>query len=292
TRGGPARPGRRGVGLLPPPPAPGSGARLRRTQRRGSRRDDDALLRFGGRRPRPGPLRRALDHPAALGPDHPGGDRVLLRRAGTRSAGRAAPRAGLGRPCPVGTHRGRDARRRPPDGAPPGPPPDADHGPRRAGRVRAAGTDRGAPRGRRQAPHRPRDRLRPGHDGRRRPLPYPPGAAGRDGAGAGGTLRAGRGRTGGAAMNPLTARQAVDRAVDVMPPLGLDEVQAAADLQTRTDRKYLVPAADFLAMTRELDGALAVLEIDGLRRFDYESVYFDTPELEAHHAHAHDRRRR
>lgn len=93
-------------------------------------------------------------------------------------------------------------------------------------------------------------------------------------------------------MKPLTAQQAVDRAVDVMPPLGLDEVQAAADLQTRTDRKYLVPAADFLAMTRELDGALAVLEIDGLRRFDYESVYFDTPELEAHHAHAHDRRRR
>ena len=93
-------------------------------------------------------------------------------------------------------------------------------------------------------------------------------------------------------MSPLTARGSVDRAVGVMPTLGLEEVQADADLQTRTDRKYLVPAADFLAMTRRLDGALAALEIDGLRRFDYESVYFDTPELEAHHAHAHGRRHR
>ena len=63
-------------------------------------------------------------------------------------------------------------------------------------------------------------------------------------------------------MSPLTARGSVDRAVGVMPTLGLEEVQADADLQTRTDRKYLVPAADFLAMTRRLDGALAVLEID------------------------------
>ena len=89
-----------------------------------------------------------------------------------------------------------------------------------------------------------------------------------------------------------SAREAVDRAVGLMPTLDLGEVTAAADLQTRTDRKYLVPAADFLTLTRELDGTLAVLEIEGRRTFDYESVYFDTPELLAYHAHAHGRRRR
>src|SRR5699024_1767852 len=51
-----------------------------------------------------------------------------------------------------------------------------------------------------------------------------------------------------AAMTTSTltsAREAVDRAVGLMPTLDLAEVTAAADLQTRTDRKYLVPAADF-----------------------------------------------
>lgn len=89
-----------------------------------------------------------------------------------------------------------------------------------------------------------------------------------------------------------SARQAVERAVELMPTLGLPEVTAAADLQTRTDRKYLVPAADFLALTRELDGTLSALAIEGRRTFDYESVYFDTPELLAYHAHATGRRRR
>ncbi len=93
-------------------------------------------------------------------------------------------------------------------------------------------------------------------------------------------------------MSPLTAQEAVDRAVEVMPTLDLEEVTESADLQTRTDRKYLVPATDFLALTRELDGTLAVLEIAGLRRFDYESVYFDTPDLLGHHAHARGRRHR
>lgn len=77
-----------------------------------------------------------------------------------------------------------------------------------------------------------------------------------------------------------------------MPSLSLAEVTAKADLQTRTDRKYLVPAEDFQRLIMALGAGLAVLEIDGKRMFGYESAYFDTPHLRGYHDHAHGRRRR
>lgn len=88
------------------------------------------------------------------------------------------------------------------------------------------------------------------------------------------------------------ARQSVAQAARRLPALDLDAVTAAADLQTRTDRKYLIPAADLVTVCRELEGTLAALEIEGRRSFDYESVYFDTPGLLAYRAHATGRRRR
>ena len=75
-----------------------------------------------------------------------------------------------------------------------------------------------------------------------------------------------------------------------MDPIGLEELNGEASLLTRKDRKYLVP----LALAQELvgqDGVL-VLEIDGLRSFRYESVYFDTPDRISYLAAAHKRRRR
>lgn len=80
-----------------------------------------------------------------------------------------------------------------------------------------------------------------------------------------------------------------------LPPVSLAAVVATADLQVRTDRKYLL-AAD--AAARVLDryadrvGAdqCPVLQIDRLRAFDYESVYFDTPELDSYLRHAQGRR--
>ena len=50
-----------------------------------------------------------------------------------------------------------------------------------------------------------------------------------------------------------------------------------AELQTRVDRKYFVPADVFRRLIAELADELQVLEIDGRRTFGYESVYFDTP---------------
>ncbi len=64
-----------------------------------------------------------------------------------------------------------------------------------------------------------------------------------------------------------------------LPSIGLEELEEHASLLTRTDRKYIVPTA----VVGELTGALApgarVLEIGGIRRFGYESTYFDTPDL-------------
>src|SRR5699024_10280783 len=86
--------------------------------------------------------------------------------------------------------------------------------------------------------------------------------------------------------------EVVRSAAAAMPAISLEEVTAAADLHTRTDRKYLVPAEDFRHLIGSLGRGLAVLEIDGGRTFGYESAYFDTPGLRAYHDHAHGRRRR
>lgn len=59
-----------------------------------------------------------------------------------------------------------------------------------------------------------------------------------------------------------------------LPPVGLAELVGIADLQTRRDRKYLVPPDVAVTVLGDLDAR--ALDIDGLRTFRYESVYFDT----------------
>jgi hypothetical protein len=74
--------------------------------------------------------------------------------------------------------------------------------------------------------------------------------------------------------------------------ISLDELAERASLLTRVDRKYLVPASDIETILAELDGQARVLEIDGRQHFDYESVYFDTPDAASYLLAAHPRRRR
>jgi hypothetical protein len=78
----------------------------------------------------------------------------------------------------------------------------------------------------------------------------------------------------------------------LVDPIGLDELMGLAELQTRVDRKYFVPAGLFRRLIDELAGDLQVLQIDGLRSFGYESIYFDTPQLTAYRAHLQRRRQR
>lgn len=77
-----------------------------------------------------------------------------------------------------------------------------------------------------------------------------------------------------------------------LPPITLDEVLAEAELQTRVDRKYLVPIDTFVELMSRLRDRFAALAINGQRSFRYESVYFDTPSLGLYHQHLQRRRYR
>ena len=72
----------------------------------------------------------------------------------------------------------------------------------------------------------------------------------------------------------------------------LAELNSAAGLLTRVDRKYLVPASCAQELVDGLTPHARVLTIDGRRRFSYASTYFDTPALEAFMLTARKRRRR
>ncbi len=73
--------------------------------------------------------------------------------------------------------------------------------------------------------------------------------------------------------------------------VSLQEVEARAGLQTRMDRRYI---ADYETLERlfSLGDDYVVLEIDGQRLQEYDSVYFDTPGLMGYRHHLQGRRKR
>ncbi|MFJ3407976.1 polyphosphate polymerase domain-containing protein [Promicromonospora sp. NPDC090134] len=79
--------------------------------------------------------------------------------------------------------------------------------------------------------------------------------------------------------------------IDALAPVTLDELNEAAALQTRRDRKYVLTPDELDDLLAALPPA-RVLEIDGSRTFAYDSTYFDTPELDAYRLAATRRRRR
>jgi VTC domain len=81
-------------------------------------------------------------------------------------------------------------------------------------------------------------------------------------------------------------------ALATLEPISLDELLEKASLQTRIDRKYVLPIDEALRLPARLGGRARVLEIEGERTFRYRSVYFDTPELISFRLAAHRRRRR
>ncbi|MFC8192256.1 polyphosphate polymerase domain-containing protein [Cellulomonas sp. NPDC057328] len=87
-------------------------------------------------------------------------------------------------------------------------------------------------------------------------------------------------------------RSLLDAPLARLDPVGLDALLDVAALQTRVDRKYLVPVDAVDALLRGLPADARVLQIGDLRVFDYESVYFDTPDLLAYRLAAHRRRQR
>ncbi|CCH77516.1 conserved hypothetical protein [Nostocoides japonicum T1-X7] len=73
-------------------------------------------------------------------------------------------------------------------------------------------------------------------------------------------------------------------------PTSLAEVFDAAALQERVDRKYLVRSADLTTLLGPVLTGSRCLEIEGVRQFRYESVYFDTADLRCYRDHVQGRR--
>lgn len=90
-------------------------------------------------------------------------------------------------------------------------------------------------------------------------------------------------------MTPTIRRPGV---IEDLAPVGLDELLATAELQTRVDRKYALTTGDLTMLLDLLPPEVRVLDIGGAREFGYASVYFDTPDRESFRAAAHRRRRR
>lgn len=89
----------------------------------------------------------------------------------------------------------------------------------------------------------------------------------------------------------MTPRAVLGR-LDRLPSVDLTALNAAAELQTRVDRKYILPVTELPSILSELPAGSEVLEIDGERALRYASQYFDTPELASYFGAARGRRRR
>ncbi|WFE24174.1 polyphosphate polymerase domain-containing protein [Solwaraspora sp. WMMD937] len=85
---------------------------------------------------------------------------------------------------------------------------------------------------------------------------------------------------------------AIAAALGEMAPIDLAELIERAALQTRVDRKYVVPLTALPSLLSQLPAGTRVLDIDADRSFRYESIYFDTPWLASYHCAAYRRRRR
>lgn len=75
-------------------------------------------------------------------------------------------------------------------------------------------------------------------------------------------------------------------------PTTLEDLNSAASLLTRVDRKYLVASSAAQNVVDALTGRALVLDIDGRRSFSYASTYFDTPGLDSYLQAARKRRHR
>ncbi len=80
--------------------------------------------------------------------------------------------------------------------------------------------------------------------------------------------------------------------IDALPTIELADLNAAASLQTRVDRKYLVRPDLVGSLVSDFAGSASALMVANTRVFDYESVYFDSAEFRLYRAAATGRRRR
>ena len=75
-------------------------------------------------------------------------------------------------------------------------------------------------------------------------------------------------------------------------PVSLGDLEEHAGLLTRTDRKYVIGTDRLEEVLDRIGPSMRALDVNGRRRFEYESVYFDTPDLASFLGAARGRRRR
>jgi len=82
------------------------------------------------------------------------------------------------------------------------------------------------------------------------------------------------------------------RTLGTAAPIGLADVNADTRLMTRQDSKFLVPVPAMIELSKRLFDTFKVLQIGARREFEYESMYFDTPDLRCYRDQVQRRRRR
>ncbi|WP_062209975.1 polyphosphate polymerase domain-containing protein [Demequina oxidasica] len=93
-------------------------------------------------------------------------------------------------------------------------------------------------------------------------------------------------------MTAVVASSAWTSTVAGLDSISLESLNEQAALQTRVDRKYIVPVDEWATVFASLEQEFRVLEEDGRRGFGYESDYFDTADFAAYYDAARRRPRR
>lgn len=76
----------------------------------------------------------------------------------------------------------------------------------------------------------------------------------------------------------------IDRALAAYDPIDLAQMDRVS-LMDRVDTKYVFDSSELAALLSSLSDRYRVLEIDGLRRSPYSTLYYDTPALDCYHQH-------
>lgn len=84
----------------------------------------------------------------------------------------------------------------------------------------------------------------------------------------------------------------LDAQLERIEPISLGQLNEQARLMTRIDRKYFLPRDLFVSLLRATENDFKVLQIGQKKRFEYRTIYFDSPQFRFFRDHVQGRRHR
>ncbi|HCG54708.1 MULTISPECIES: polyphosphate polymerase domain-containing protein [Brevibacterium] len=84
----------------------------------------------------------------------------------------------------------------------------------------------------------------------------------------------------------------LDAQLERIEPISLGQLNEQARLMTRIDRKYFLPRDLFVSLLRATENEFKVLQIGQKKRFEYRTIYFDSPQFRFFRDHVQGRRHR